>query len=116
MEKTITIDGKEVKLKSTAATALRYKAQFGKDFISEIVKLNKLGKLDLTEDDEVNLESLENVDFEVFYNFTWVLAKTADATIPEPLSWLDQFDEFPLFDIIPQIQDILAATIQGKKK
>jgi hypothetical protein len=116
MEKTIMIDGKEVRLKSTAATALRYKAQFGKDFISEIVKLNRLGKLDLKYAEEVDLESLENVDFEVFYNFTWVLAKTADPTVPDPLSWLDKFDEFPLFDIIPQIQDILAATIQGKKK
>ena len=34
MEKTLTIDGKEVRFKSTAATPLRYKAQFNKDYFN----------------------------------------------------------------------------------
>lgn len=33
MEKTIEIDGKQVSFKSTAATPLRYKAQFGREVI-----------------------------------------------------------------------------------
>lgn len=45
MEKTITIDGRDVRFKSTAATPLRYKAQFHKDFFTEVLKLAQLEKL-----------------------------------------------------------------------
>lgn len=113
MEKTLTIDGKQVRFKSTGATALRYKAQFGKDYLSEILKLNVLGKLDLA---NIDLETLGSTEFDVLYNIAWVMAKTADSSIPDPLTWLDGFDEFPLFDIIPELQDMLMASIQGKKK
>ncbi|KON86611.1 prophage pi2 protein 40 [Sporosarcina globispora] len=116
MEKTIQIDGKDVRLKSTAATPYRFKAQFNKDYIAEIAKLHKLGKIDIKKDGEPNFELIEQMDFEVFYNIVWCMAKTADKSIPEPLTWLDDFEEFPLFDILPQIQDMLAITIQGKKK
>lgn len=113
MEKTIEIDGKEVHFRSTAATPLRFKAQFGKDYFAEIIKLNKLSKF---KEDKINYKALENADFEVFYNIIWTLAKTADKSIPEPLTWLDNFEEFPLFEIIPQIQDLITASIQTKKK
>ena len=111
MEKTIEIDGKQIRFKSTAATPLRYKAQFGKDYFSEIIKLNKLS--DFKGD---NLEALENANFELFYNIIWVLAKTADKSIPEPMEWLDGFEVFPLGEIIPQIQDLILGSLQTKKK
>lgn len=113
MEKTIHIDGKEVRFKSTGATPLRYKAQFGKDYFSEIMKmgaLEKLNKKNITEKD------LEALDFEVFYNIAWTLARTANNAIPEPITWLDEFDEFPMMQIIPELQDMILATIQTKKK
>src|SRR5574337_274435 len=81
MEKTIEIDGKKVKLKSTAGTPKRYKAQFRHDYFSELLKLSKLmagtdGKtFNLA---EIDYSELEYLDFEVFYNFIWVLAKTAN--------------------------------------
>lgn len=113
MEKTITIDGKEVRFKSTAATPLRYKAQFGKDFFAEILKMGALEKLNK---DQVNAKDLEGLDFEVFYNIAWVMAKTADPKIPDPIAWLDQFETFPMVDIIPQLQDMIISNIQSKKK
>lgn len=113
MEKTLTIDGKEVKFKSTAATPLRYKAQFGKDYFSEIMKMGDLTKI---KKDKLTYKELQKVDFETFYNIIWVLAKTANKTIPEPLEWLDGFEEFPLMDIIPEVQDLITASLQSKKK
>ena len=104
---------KNISFKSTAATPLRFKAQFGKDYFAEIIKLNKLS---LFKNDNSNYEALENVDFEVFYNIIWTLAKTADKSIPDPITWLDEFEEFPLFEIIPQIQDLIVSSIQSKKK
>ena len=113
MEKTIEIDGKQVSFKSTAATPLRYKAQFGRDYFSEILKMEELTKIKKTKN---KAETLAKIDFNTFYNIIWVLAKTADKKIPEPLEWLDTFEEFPLFEIIPQIQDLIVASIKGKKK
>jgi hypothetical protein len=114
MEKTLTIDGKEVRFKSTAATPLRYKAQFGKDFFSELLKMNKLGKLNLNEKDDD--EAIQSLDFDVFYNIVWSLAKTADKSIPDPLNWYDEFESFPLMEIIPELQELITSSIEGKKK
>lgn len=112
MEKTITIDGKDVRFKSTGATVLRYKAQFGRDFFADIMKLQVLSKLGK----QPTAEQLQSIEIEVLYNLCWVLAKTADKSIPEPMEWLDTFDEFPIIEIIPQLQDLLISTFQSKKK
>lgn len=121
MEKTLTIDGKQVRFKSTAATPLRYKAQFGNDFFTEIIKLNSLTKLKTDENGEFNIQDLEgdiinNLDFEAFYNIVWTMAKSANPNIPDPIAWLDSFDEFPLFEIIPELQGMLISSIQSSKK
>ncbi|MBS7578458.1 MULTISPECIES: hypothetical protein [unclassified Enterococcus] len=130
MEKTIYIDETPVRLKSTAATPLRYKAQFRKDYFSELFKLSKLANKtpkskdnenseneELTLDlDSISFEDLNYLDFEIFYNFIWVLAKTADSTIPEPIEWLDTFDSMPIAEVFPMITDLLQASIQSKKK
>lgn len=117
MEKTLIIDGKPVKFKSTAATPLRYKAQFGKDFFSEIVKMNKLTKLKFNDENgEPDYDAMALIDFEVFYNIVWALAKSGDPTISDPITWLDGFEEFPMFEILPELQDLMAHSIKGKKK
>lgn len=113
MEKTIEIDGRKIRFKSTAATPIRYKAQFGKDFFADIMKMSALEGLNSK---KIDSKKIDKLDFEVFYNIIWVLAKTADKTIPEPITWLDEFEEFPLFEIIPELQDLILASIQTKKK
>ena len=113
MEKTIEIDNKKVSFKSTAATPLRYKAQFGKDFFVDIMKLSSL---DGFNPKKIVLKKIDKLDFEVFYNIIWVLAKTANKKIPDPITWLDEFEEFPLFDIIPELQDLILSSMQTKKK
>lgn len=114
MEKTIVIDGQEVRLKSTGATVLRYKAQFQRDFFTDLFKLVKGGKSN--EKGTIDVDTIESIDFEFFYNFIWVLAKQADKSIPDVISWLDGFDTFPIIDLIPDVQDLLYKTIQSKKK
>ncbi|MCK0471392.1 hypothetical protein [Halalkalibacter sp. APA_J-10(15)] len=113
MEKTIEIDGKNIRFKSTAATPLRYKAQFHNDFFTDIMKMEKLTKI---KSKNPTYDQLKALDTEVFYNICWVLAKTADKKIPEPLDWLDDFDEFPLFELLPQLQELIISTLQTKKK
>ncbi len=115
MEKILTIDGRQVKFKSTGAFLLKYKAQFGRDALQDIFKLQ--GSIDAKTNELTNYEAL---DLEVFYNLVWTLAKTADPSIPPPMEWLDSFSEFPLIDIIPEVVDMifscLKSTVQSKKK
>lgn len=116
MEKTIIIDGKEIRFKTNGATPLRYKAQFGRDYFKEILKMAPLQNLSKKKKEDVVAKDLEALDFEVFYNIAWIMAKTADSSIPEPITWLEQFDEFPMADVIPELQDMLLTSIQTTKK
>lgn len=119
MEKTIVIDGKEVKFKSTGATPIKYKAQFGTDYFKEILKLAPLIKVmeNIDEDTikDLNPADLEGLDLEVFYNVAWVLAKTANKDIPDIITWLDEFDEFPIMEFMPEFMELIQATLQSKK-
>lgn len=114
MEKTIEIDGKQVHFKSTAATPLRYKMQFGKDFFAEIYKLEGMQKA--LKSKKSDSEKLATIDFELFYNIAWVLAKTADNKISEPLTWLDSFEVFPIGEIFPELNELIVSSMQSKKK
>lgn len=113
MERTIEIDGKQVRLRSNAATPIRYKTQFGRDFFSDILKMNALTKFD---EKKENYEVLEKLDMTVFYNLIWVYAKTADSSIPDPIQWLDGFEEFPLEEVMETIQELLLHSFKSKKK
>jgi hypothetical protein len=114
MEKTIKIDGKEIRFKTNGATPLRYKAQFGRDYFKEILKLAPLEKLSGKK--KIEGKDLEILDFEVFYNIAWIMAKTADPAIPEPIAWLEQFEVFPMVEIIPELQELMLASFQTTKK
>lgn len=114
MEKVLTIDGRQVKFKSTGAFLFKYKAQFGRDALKDIFRLKgAIGK-------DNKIADIDALDLEVFYNLGWTLAKTADPSIPPPVEWLDSFSEFPLLDIIPELTDMifscLSSTVKSKKK
>jgi hypothetical protein len=104
-----------VRFKTNGATPLRYKAQFGKDYFKEILKLAPLQKLQ-GDNQSISADDMQHLDFEVFYNISWIMAKTADPTIPEPLEWLEQFDEFPMAVVIPELQDLMLSSFQTTKK
>jgi hypothetical protein len=114
VEKILNIDGRQVKFKSTGAFLLRYKAQFKRDALQDIFKLQTA----INENNQIT--NIDALDLEVFYNLIWTLAKTADPTIDPPMEWLDGFGEFPLMEIIPELTDImfssLTSTVQSKKK
>ncbi|MGZ7151225.1 hypothetical protein [Bacillus sp. BC08] len=120
MEKTIVIDEKEVLLKSTAGTAIRYKAQFRRDMFVDILGLGVLSSYISADGDQNNIDlsevDLSKLDFEVIYNLVWAFAKTANKEVQDPLTWLDTFGEFPIAEIITEIQDLIKSTVQSKKK
>ena len=118
MEKTIYIDEKPVQLKVTAALPKRYKAQFGRDYFADLLKIgkvfgNKNGKRLLS---DINFSDLDYLDMDVLYDMIWAMAKTADRTIPDPMEWLDGFETFPLKEIMPEVKELLVNGMQRSKK
>lgn len=129
MEKKIDVHGKEVNLKSSAAFAIRYKNQFRRDPLADImelgsnlvdVDLKSAGKDTDAENVKYEIKDTPMLDTEVFYNVVWALAKNADKSIPEPLDFFDQFESFPIFDNISDILELalvsMNATVKPKKK
>lgn len=118
MEKTLTIDGRQVAFRSSGAFLLRYKAQFGRDPFQDVFRLQKAIRKD--RNGKPILGNISALDLTIFYNLAWTLAKTADKTIPEPMDWLDSFGTFPLSEIMPEIMDLiqlsLGSTVEPKKK
>lgn len=66
--------------------------------------------------EKISFEYLNQLDTLVIYNFIWVLAKTANPTIPDPMEWLDSLDSLPLAEVLPEIVELLNDSIRSKKK
>ena len=53
----------------------------------------------------------EGAECNVFENVAWVMAKTADPSIPNLERWKSSFEVFAIKDIVKEVQSILAVTI-----
>lgn len=114
MEKILSIGGKDIKLKSTAGTMMRYRNNFNRDFIKDLIKLQQSLTNKLDNDVEFNA-----LDLDMFEKIAWCMAKTADDNIPDIEHWLDEFDTFDIMQVLPQIMELLTANmaqINDKKK
>ena len=136
MEKTIVIDGKDVKLNNNGAWAIEYQDQFGKDILSVLLPLvasiaeGLAAVLAETKDDlsaKAIAEAIQGQTMDILapiyqaevvdlvYNVTWALAKNADPEIPEPKRWIRQFDNFPLDVIVPEVYGIIMQGFTSSK-
>lgn len=108
MEKIINISGKDVKFKSTAGTLYRYRMQFKSDMMQDILKLKKV--LEKVQDNPE--EQLSFVDLEMFEKVAWSMAKTADENVPPIENWLDDFEAFSFYEILPQLNDLMISNFK----
>lgn len=114
MEKVLNIGGKQIKMKSTAGTMMRYRNNFNRDFIKDLVNLQTR----LNEKIEKGAE-FEALDLDLFEKIAWCMAKTADNSIPDIENWLDEFDTFDIMQVLPELMNLLVANmeqINDKKK
>lgn len=120
MEKTIQIGDKEIQLKATAAILLRYQMQFHRDALKDIFSLFEglnVETISPTHTQQISLsDSLQLMDIVIFQQLMWVMAKTANKDTPDFLHWLDSFDEFPIFDCINDIMELLLGCLMTVKK
>ena len=124
MEKTLVIDGRKVPFKCTGGFLLRYKELTGSDAIKDIYEINLAlsgGKKEKEEKGKEKQEEkekdidLSKFDINVMYNLVWVLARTADPEVPDLLTWLDSFDDFPIFTVFSDLRDLIIGAFQSTK-
>lgn len=118
MEKTLTIDGKEVRFRATAATPRLYRIKFRRDIIQDMAHIQK--ELDKQENQEASTLPLETLT--VFENLAYIMAYHADPeNVPDSLDeWMDGFETFSIYQVFPEILDLWdanqARTNQTQKK
>ena len=124
MEKMIEIDGKKVGFKATGGLPYRYKAQFNREILADLLEYEKCisarakSKLKSGNSEKVEAKDIDitKLNIETLYNLLWTMAKTYDKSIPPPLDWLDGFDVFPVFEIWTELQDIFYDNLKTDRK
>lgn len=107
--KKIEIDGKEVEFRASAAVPRLYRLKFGRDIYKDLRMLEKsVGEND-EDDSSPDLFSLE-----MFENIAFIMAKHASpSTVPsEPDEWLEEFNTFSIYQILPQLIDLWGLNVQ----
>lgn len=113
MEKIIKIDGRNVPFKATGATIRLYRQLFGRDLLVDINDLDKARK----SGGPLTADALT-----IFENMAYCLARQADPQGVPPTAdeWLDTFNMFSIYQILPQIIDLWQineiTTAASKKK
>ena len=108
MIKQIEIDGKQVSFKASAAIPRIYRMKFQRDIYKGLKALEK----SIGESSEES-SNLDMFSLEMFENIAFVMAKHADATIPNtPEEWLDGFNTFSIYQVLPQLIELWGLNVQ----
>lgn len=143
MEKTITVGQKQIRLNNSIGWALAYRDQFGSDVVQAMIPV-MVGVVDAVmaliseagagqDGDKVKLDpsqlanvtgsdayyaalaQLSDVKVTDLINITWAMAKNADSSIAEPRQWIQQFDEFPLDVVVPEVYGLMVKGFVSSK-
>ncbi len=133
MERTILIDGKEVRLRASASIPRLYRIKFRRDIIHDMAFISKAldkslrtrkaaklaeSKTEAKEETAGQAVALEASDIPLealtmFENVAYLMAKHADPTVPsDPEEWLDGFETFSIYQVFPVIQEMWEANLQ----
>lgn len=110
MEKTIEIDGKNVRLKSNALLPIVFRANFGRDIFEVQSQIFGLGKSGLS------VRQIKDIECVGVMQMVWTMAKIADDSIKPFEEWVGEFDEFPVFDFFNEIFDLFLTNISSTSK
>ena len=113
MEKTVIIDGKEVRMRASALIPRLYRIKFGRDMIADMRQLQKaynrarsLPK-DATEEERQDAQ-LSVMDLTIFENVAYMMVKHGGNDIPDTAEeWLDSLSGvFSIYEVLPAILEL----------
>ena len=107
--KKIEIDGQEVEFRASAAVPRMYRIKFGRDIYKDLRQL----ETSVGENDE-DASGLDLFSLEMFENIAFIMAKHASPdTVPSaPDEWLEQFNTFSIYQILPQLIELWGLNVQ----
>lgn len=125
-------ENQKIKLNASLGWVLRYRAQFGHDILPDLLPMlesglvlvggamDESGELEwrkLLDFDTVSsaMISFAGAEFTTALNIIWAMAKNADDSIPAPFEWANQFENFPLDQIVPEVLDAVINTVVSEK-
>ena len=112
IQKNITIDGIDVPFKASVAVPRLYRLKFRRDIYQDFAALQKSAGENTEESSALDIESLE-----VFENIAYIMAKHADPVVPaSPDEWLEQFNTFSIYEILPQLIDLWGLNVETQVK
>ncbi len=105
MEKTIKIDGRDVRFRSSGALPIVYRAYTGRNLFADVMQLD---------------HAFENLETEFLEDMIWCAAKLAadhaGEQIDDQVKWFDGFDAFPIFDVFTDLNDLFTSALKTSKK
>lgn len=105
IQKSVKIQDNIVVFKSSATIPRLYRLKFKRDIFKDLSKLEKSYK--------GNDSSFEIADLEIFENVAYIMAYHADSSIPPTIEeWLDQFEMFSIYEILPEILELWGSNLQ----
>ena len=119
MEKTISVGGKDVRMRASALIPRLYRHKFRRDMIADMRQLEKDFKkaTNLPEnatEEEIQDAELSVLDLTIFENVAWLMIRHAGEDVPDdPDEWLDTIDGvFSIYEVLPQILEMWEANLE----
>ena len=115
MEKTIMIDGREVRLRASAAIPRLYRIKFRRDILQDMQTIKKAVEKSVQENAQEGgqMSSIPLEALELFENVSYLMAKHADPAVPSTVEeWLDGFETFSIYTVFPEIEELWMANVQ----
>ena len=101
--KHIEIDGNPVEFKASAAIPRIYRNRFGRDVYKDLATLNEA-----VGGSNPEASSLDNFSLQIFEDLAFIMYSAAhpDEMYDSPDEWLDQFQTFSIYQILPELIDL----------
>ena len=107
--KKIEIDGNQVEFKASAAIPRIYRNRFGRDVYQDLATLS-----DAVGANDQEASNLDNFSLEMFEDLAFVMWSAAhpEEKYDSPDEWLDQFNTFSIYQILPELIDLWGMNIK----
>lgn len=113
MERTVTIGGKELKMRASALIPRLYRFKFRRDMVADMRQLQRAYAKASALPDDATDEEREDAQFSVadltiFENVAFIMAKHGGNEMPDtPEEWLDSIDGvFSIYEVLPTVLEL----------
>lgn len=119
MERTVTVGGKEMKMRASALIPRLYRFKFKRDMVADMRQLQRAyakatALPENTTDAEREDAQFSAADLTIFEDVAYIMAKHGGNDMPDsPEEWLDSIDGvFSIYEILPVILELWSANTE----